>query len=91
MKSDKTTKALRVGTNTLLIFLIIGAITMFFDDDYRNDHLGWIILIAFWMFSSLYGLVICIKEGMKKLAIVNLLLVTAAFYFLLTRSMEYFN
>ncbi|PGT10923.1 MULTISPECIES: hypothetical protein [Bacillus cereus group] len=82
MKNNKSNRALRVGTNIVLILLILGAFQMFFDGNYTNDQFGWLFLIVFWMVRSIYGFIISLKEGNKKLALIDLGLVIFAFYFL---------
>ncbi|WP_242221352.1 hypothetical protein [Bacillus cereus group sp. BfR-BA-01380] len=90
MKNNKSNRALRVGTNIVLILLFLGAIQMFFDENYTNDHFGWLFLIAFWMVRIIYGFIINLKEGNKKLALVDLVLVIFVFYFLFSQSIKYF-
>lgn len=90
MKNNKSNRVLRIGTNIVLILLILGAIQMFFDENYTNDHFGWLFLIAFWMVRSIYGFTISLKEGNKKLALIDLVLAILAFYFLFSRSIKYF-
>lgn len=41
LKDNKSNKTLKIGTNIVLILLIIGAIQMFYDEDSTNDHFGW--------------------------------------------------
>jgi len=90
MKNEKSTKkALNVTTNIILILVILGALTFFFDANGSNDHIGWLMLLAFWAIRSLYGFICSLQEGNKKLAIVDFELFTVAIYFLFTRSMEY--
>ena len=47
LKDNKSNKALKIGTNIILILLIIGAIQMFYDEDYTNDHFGWLFMMVF--------------------------------------------
>ncbi|MBE7107033.1 hypothetical protein FT637_29955 [Bacillus cereus] len=89
MKNNKSNKALRVGTNIVLILLILGAFQMFFDDNYTNDHFGGLFLIAFWMVRSIYGFTISLKEGNKKSALIDLGLIIFAFCFLFFIFLEY--
>ena len=44
LKDNKSNKALKIGTNIVLILLIIGAIQMFYDEDSMNDYFGWVFL-----------------------------------------------
>lgn len=82
-------KVFYLAFNILLVSFIIGAATFFFDDDYSNDHFGWLLLLAFWAIRSLYDLINNLQKGNKKLATVDLLLLIFAVYFLLTRGMDY--
>lgn len=47
LKDNKSNKALKIGTNIILILLIIGAIQMFYDEDYTNDHFGGLFMMVF--------------------------------------------
>ena len=47
LKDNKSNKVLKIGTNIVLILLIIGAIQMFYDEDSTNDHLGWLFMMVF--------------------------------------------
>ena len=47
IKDNKSNKTLKIGTNIVLILLIIGAIQMFYDEDSTNDHFGWFFLRSF--------------------------------------------
>ncbi len=90
MKNNKANRALRVGTNVVLILLILGAIQMFYDEDYTNDHLGWLFLVVFWMVKSISGFTISLKEGDKKSILIDLGLVLCSFYLFFVYSMKYF-
>ncbi|PQZ53641.1 MULTISPECIES: hypothetical protein [Bacillus] len=90
LKNNKANRALRVGTNVVLILLILGAIQMFYDEDYTNDHLGWLFLVVFWMVKSISGFTISLKEGDKKSILIDLGLVLCSFYLFFVYSMKYF-
>ncbi|PEP92412.1 hypothetical protein CN582_25055 [Bacillus wiedmannii] len=90
MKSNKSNRTLKVGTNIVLILLILGAFQMFFDENYTNDHFGWLFLITFWVIRSIYGFTVSLKEGNKKLALIDLGLIIFAFYFLFSQGIRYF-
>jgi len=90
LKNNKSNRALRVGANIVFILLLLGAFQMFFDENYTNDHFGGLFLITFWMLRSIYGFTISLKEGNKKLALIDLGLVIFAFYFLFSQSIKYF-
>ncbi|WP_239984698.1 hypothetical protein [Lentibacillus sediminis] len=89
LEEEKLISRKEVYLDLVLAVFLIGAITMFFDENNTNDHFGWLFLIAFLLIRSLYDFIECIKEGMKKLAFVSLVLVIVASYFLITRSIEY--
>jgi len=90
LKENKSYKALRIGTNIILILLILGAIQMFFDENYTNDHFGSLILIAFWLVIGLFGFISNVRDGNKKFAIFDFVLVIVALYFLLSSCINYF-
>ncbi|MFE6134686.1 hypothetical protein [Bacillus sp. NPDC057893] len=90
LKNNKSNKVLKIGTNIILILLIIGAIQMFYDEDYTNDHFGWLFLVAFWMVKSISGFTISLKEGDKKSVLIDLGLVLCSFYLFFVYSMKYF-
>ncbi|MGE7883253.1 hypothetical protein [Bacillus sp. NPDC094077] len=90
LKNNKANRALKIGTNIILILLIIGAIQMFYDEDYTNDHFGGLFLVTFWMVKSISGLTISLKEGYKKSVLIDLGLVLFSFYLLFYYSMKFF-
>ena len=47
LKDNKSNKILKVGTNIILVLLLIGAIQMFYDDNYTNDHFGGLFMMGF--------------------------------------------
>ena len=47
LKDNKLNKTLRIGINIILVLLLIGAVQMFYDDDYTNDHFGWLFMMVF--------------------------------------------
>lgn len=66
LKDNKSHKALKIGTNIILILLIIGAIQMFYDEDYTNDHFGWLFMMVFFGIKIISSFIMSIKEGDKK-------------------------
>ncbi|MGF9936799.1 hypothetical protein ABEX73_02450 [Bacillus anthracis] len=66
LKDNKSNKALKIGTNIILILLIIGAIQMFYDEDYTNDHFGWLFMMVFFGIKIISSFIMSIKEGDKK-------------------------
>ncbi|HHB1439049.1 hypothetical protein ACQVSN_18755 [Bacillus mobilis] len=55
-----------MGTNIVLILLIIGAIQMFYDEDSTNDHFGGLFMMVFFGIKIVSNFMISIKEGDKK-------------------------
>ncbi len=90
VKNNKSNKALKIGTNIILILLIIGAIQMFYDEDYTNDHLGWLFLVLGWIVRSIFNITISLKEGDRKSILLDLGLVLFSFYLLFVYSTKYF-
>ncbi|PEU16101.1 hypothetical protein [Bacillus sp. AFS019443] len=90
MKNNKSNRVLRVGTNIVLILLLLGAFQMFLDENYTNDHFGWLFVMAFWMVKGIYGFTISLKEGDKKLALIDLVLAIFAFGVLFSQIIKYF-
>ncbi|WP_263701284.1 hypothetical protein [Bacillus thuringiensis] len=76
LKNNKLNKALKIGTNIVLILLIIGAIQMFYDEDYTNDHFGWLFMMVFFAIKIVSSFIISLKEGDKKAVFIDLGLVS---------------
>ncbi|MEC0901875.1 MULTISPECIES: hypothetical protein [Bacillus] len=66
LKDNKSNKLLKIGTNIILVLLLIGAIQMFYDDDYTNDHFGGLFMMAFFGIKIISSFIMSIKEGDKK-------------------------
>lgn len=66
LKDNKSNKILKIGTNIILVLLIIGAIQMFYDDDYTNDHFGGLFMMVFFGIKIISSFIMSIKEGDKK-------------------------
>ncbi|HDR5721329.1 TPA: hypothetical protein QCS80_001656 [Bacillus anthracis] len=66
IKDNKSNKILKVGTNIILVLLLIGAIQMFYDDDYTNDHFGGLFMMVFFGIKIISSFIMSIKEGDKK-------------------------
>ena len=47
LKDNKSNKILKIGTNIILVLLLIGAIQMFYDEDSTNDHFGGLFMMVF--------------------------------------------
>ncbi|MED2038309.1 hypothetical protein P4V58_14090 [Bacillus wiedmannii] len=90
LKDNKSNKILKVGTNIILVLLLIGAIQMFYDGDYTNDYYGWLFLVVFWMIKGISSFMVSLKEGDKKSIFIDLGLVLGSFYLILVYSMKYF-
>lgn len=72
LKDNKSNKVLKIGTNIVLILLIIGAIQMFYDEDSTNDHLGWLFMMVFFAIKIISSFMISLKEGDKKSVFIDL-------------------
>jgi hypothetical protein len=90
LKNNKSNKALRIGKNIVLILLTVGVIQIFFDEDPKNDLLGWLLLMLFWTGRGIYSLVISLKEGDKKSVAIDCVFVVFAVSFLVYGSINYF-
>lgn len=90
LKDNKSNKALKIGTNIVLILLIIGAIQMFYDEDSMNDYFGWLFLVLGWIVRSIFNITIGLKEGDKKSVLFDVGLVLFSFYLLFLYSTKYF-
>ncbi|PGS19151.1 hypothetical protein COC59_29350 [Bacillus cereus] len=90
LKDNKPNKALKIGTNIVLILLIIGVIQMFYDKDYTNDHFGWLFLVLGWIVRSIFNITIGLKGGDTKSVLLDVGLVLFSFYLLFLYSTKYF-
>jgi len=86
LKDSKSNKALKIGTNIILILLIIGAIQMFYDDDYTNDHFGGLFMMVFFGIKIISSFMISLKEGDKKAVYIDLGLVVLCVLLLIVTS-----
>ncbi|GGM43601.1 hypothetical protein GCM10011351_31990 [Paraliobacillus quinghaiensis] len=85
---NKGQKVIKITSYIIMILLILGAFQMIFDKNYKNDHLGGLFLIAFWLVNSLYAFYSDKKEDNKKSALSNVLLVIVASVILLSYSIK---
>ncbi|MDA1509993.1 hypothetical protein PDJ86_24365 [Bacillus cereus group sp. TH36-2LC] len=86
LKDNKSNKALKIGTNIILILLIIGAIQMFYDEDCTNDHFGWLFMMVFFAIKIVSSFLISLKEGDKKAVFIDLGLVVLCVLLLIVTS-----
>ncbi|AAT62907.1 MULTISPECIES: hypothetical protein [Bacillus] len=86
LKDNKSNKALKIGTNIILILLIIGAIQMFYDEDYTNDHFGGLFMMVFFAIKIVSSFLISLKEGDKKAVFIDLGLVVLCVLLLIVTS-----
>ena len=86
LKDNKSNKALKIGTNIILILLIIVAIKMFYDDDYTNDHFGGLFMMVFFAIKIVSSFLISLKEGDKKAVFIDLGLVVLCVLLLIVTS-----
>ncbi|MGF2619199.1 hypothetical protein [Bacillus cereus] len=90
LKDNKSNKILKVGTNIILVLLLIGAIQMFYDDDYTNDHFGGLFMMVFFIIKIISSFMISLKEGDKKAVVLDLSLMVFSVLLLVVSSMKYF-
>ncbi|MED0827315.1 hypothetical protein [Bacillus pacificus] len=86
LKDNKSNKALKIGTNIILILLIIGAIQMFYDEDPTNDHFGGLFMMVFFAIKIVSSFLISLKEGDKKAVFIDLGLVVLCVLLLIVTS-----
>ncbi|PEM49074.1 hypothetical protein [Bacillus wiedmannii] len=82
LKDNKSNKALKVGTNIILVLLLIGAVQMFYDKDYTNDHFGWLFIMVFFGIKIISNFMMSIKEGDKKSIFIDVGLMIFLFFLL---------
>ena len=82
LKDNKSNKALKIGTNIILILLIIGAIQMFYDEDSTNDHFGGLFMMVFFGIKIISNFMMSIKEGDKKAVLLDIGLMIFLFFLL---------
>ncbi|MGM2669076.1 hypothetical protein ACS2QR_14020 [Bacillus cereus group sp. Bce026] len=90
LKDNKSNKALKIGTNIVLILLLIGAIQMFYDEDSMNDYFGWVFFAIFWVIKSISSSKVSLKDRDKKSVLLDVGLVVISFIFLVVFSVKYF-
>ncbi|MGE6595268.1 hypothetical protein [Bacillus proteolyticus] len=90
LKDNKSNKALRIGTNVILVLLLVGAIQMFYDKDNTNDHYGGLFIMVFWIIKMISSFTISLKEGDKKSVFIDLGLVIFSVLLLVVTSVKYF-
>ncbi|MED3035231.1 hypothetical protein AVT_19265 [Bacillus tropicus] len=86
LKDNKSNKILKIGTNIILVLLLIGAVQMFYDDDYTNDHFGWLFMMVFFAIKIVSSFLISLKEGDKKAVFIDLGLVVLCVLLLIVTS-----
>ncbi|WP_242248636.1 hypothetical protein [Bacillus cereus group sp. BfR-BA-01523] len=91
LKDNKLNKAVKIGTNIVLILLIIGAIQMFYDEDSTNDHFGGLFMMVFFGIKIFSNFMITLKEGDKKSVFIDLGLVVFVVLLLVVSSVKYFS
>lgn len=91
MELYELNKPLKIAINVFLLSFVVAAWIMLFDDHPQNDSFGWMSLIAFWVFKSIYDTIISLKSGRKKTALIDLLLTIVALGVLIWGAMRYFN
>ncbi|MGG1606926.1 hypothetical protein [Bacillus wiedmannii] len=79
-----------MGTNIVLILLIIGAIQMFYDEDSTNDHFGGLFMMVFFGIKIISSFMISLKEGDKKSIFIDVGLMIFSILLLVVSSVKYF-
>ncbi|CUB10070.1 hypothetical protein BN2127_JRS1_01855 [Bacillus cereus] len=90
LKDNKSNKILKIGTNIILVLLLIGAVQMFYDDDYTNNHFGGLFMMVFFGIKIISSFMISLKEGDKKAVLLDLGLVIFSVLLLIVASVKYF-
>ncbi|MGK8830685.1 hypothetical protein ACRS8Y_12000 [Bacillus paranthracis] len=90
LKDNKSNKILKIGTNIILVLLLIGAIQMFYDEDSTNDHFGWLFFAIFWVIKSISSSKISLKDRDKKSVLLDVGLVVISCVLLAAFSVKYF-
>ncbi|MBK5434281.1 hypothetical protein [Bacillus sp. TH25] len=90
LKDNKLNKAVKIGTNIVLILLIIGAIQMFYDEDSTNDHFGGLFMMVFFGIKIISNFMMSIKEGDKNAVLLDVGLVIISCVLLFVFSVKYF-
>ncbi|EJP88510.1 hypothetical protein [Bacillus cereus] len=91
LKDNKLNKAVKIGTNIVLILLIIGAIQMFYDEDSTNDHFGGLFMMVFFGIKIISNFMMSIKEGDKKAVLLDVGLVVISCVLLFVFSVKYIS
>lgn len=91
MEPYELNKPLKIAINVFLLSFIVAAWIIMFDDQPQNDSIGWMSLVSFWVFKSIYDAVMNLKNGRKKSALLDLLLAIVALGVLIWGGMRYFN
>ena len=86
LKDNKSNKILKIGTNIILVLLLIGAIQMFYDEDSTNDHFGGLFMMVFFAIKIVSSFLISLKEGDKKAVFIDLGLVILCVFLLIVTS-----
>jgi hypothetical protein len=82
LKDNKSNKALKIGTNIILILLIIGAIQMFYYEDSTNDHFGGLFMMVFFGIKIISNFMMSIKAEDKKSIFIDVGLMIFLFFLL---------
>ncbi|GIX60317.1 hypothetical protein ACTT1L_09970 [Bacillus sp. FH] len=86
LKDNKSNKILKIGTNIILVLLLIGAIQMFYEEDSTNDHFGGLFMMVFFAIKIVSSFLISLKEGDKKAVFIDLGLVVLCVLLLIVTS-----
>ncbi|MCP3742383.1 hypothetical protein [Rossellomorea sp. BNER] len=89
MKNEASNKPKKIVLNIILVSILLITAKIFYDESHSNDYIGWLLLAIFWMFRSLYDFIENLRRGKKKLALLDLFLVTVGFGLLFWQSIKF--
>ncbi|WP_156889822.1 hypothetical protein [Planococcus lenghuensis] len=90
-KVDSKKKRLNIVSAIIYIPMFLGMIQFFFDENYRNDGLGWLLLLTFWVIRNIDQAIRDWWDKKQKSVLFDLLLAAVVLVFLIIRGMEYFS
>ena len=75
--------------NIVLVSILVIATKFLFDKSPSNDYVGWLAFIVFWMVKSFFDFFEDRKNGRKKSAIINIIIVAICFGILLWQMISF--
>ena len=83
MKRETSSKKRNLFRTIPLAFILIVSVRYLFDEDPYNDHIGWLLMILFWIYKGLFDVMEDKRNGNKKSMVGNVIFVIAGFGILL--------